>query len=139
MKKNKNEELELLSYQDIAELILKENKKGKTTIDLFTEISKKLKLSEKEVKSKIGDFYTALTFDKRFLILKDGKWDLRSNHLINIAIEEDDDEDLEENFEQDEIEIDEVEDDLDENSDDDVEDDGLEDLVIIDNEDLNEN
>lgn len=141
MTKNMKEELESLSYQDIADLILKEKKKGQTTLELFTNVCKKLKLSEQEIVDKIGDFYTALTFDKRFIILKNGKWDLRTNHLINIEIEDNEDEeeiDEENNSEENETD-DEVNDNIDENKDDDIEDDELEDLVIIDTEDLNEN
>lgn len=140
MRKNINEELELLSYQDIADLVLKEKKKGQTTLELFTNVCKKLKLSEKEISDKIGDFYTALTFDKRFVILKNGKWDLRSNHLINIEIEHDDEDEVdvdnkfEEDNSEDEIDIDNIDD-----TEDDIEEDELGDLVIIDTEDLNEN
>lgn len=138
MKKIKKEQLELLSYQDVAKLILEDKKKGETTLNLFTEICRQLGLSDEVLQDKIGDFYTALTIDQRFIILKDGKWDLKSNHSINIIIEDDDDaEEVEDNFEETD-ETDETED-IDVQPDDDFEENELEDLVVVDEEDLNEN
>lgn len=138
MKKLKKEDLELLSYQDIAELILKDKKKGESTIDLFTEICKLLGLSEEELKDRIGDFYTGLTIDQRFTIMKDGKWDLKSNHPVHVVVDYDDDnEEIEENFEEEPDENEPI--DIDTNEDDDIEEDELEDLVVLDEEDLTEN
>lgn len=88
------EELELLSYKDITAKLLEEKGAMKTT-DLFKEIVKLLDLSEKAYESKIGDYYTSLTIDKRFLSLPNGTWDLRSRHTsdkVIVAIDEEDDE-----------------------------------------------
>ena len=87
--------------------------------------------------SKIGDFYTSLTTDKRFILLDDGSWDLRSNHKAsNIIIEDDEDveepEDVYDDYEE------EKEEDL--YSDDSEEPEEVEEyknLVVIDEEDLN--
>ena len=78
LKNLKYEDLEVMSYSDIAELILKEN----ATADLFREICDLLKLPEKTFENKIGDFYTALTTDKRFILLETGNWDLKENHSV---------------------------------------------------------
>lgn len=88
-KKITKEELELMSYNDIAGLLLKDTPK-ETTLDLFTKIVDMLGLSKQTLESKIGEFYTALTNDKRFILLEDGTWDLKSNHkTLNYTIEED--------------------------------------------------
>ena len=82
MKNLKKEDLELMSYGDIAELILKDEVATKSTADLFSKICDVLELSKSTFENKIGDFYTALTTDKRFLLLEDGNWDLKSNHSV---------------------------------------------------------
>ena len=74
------EELELLSYTNIAKLYLEEKETTMNTAELFKEICNLLGYSDDEYASKIGDYYTTLTTDKRFLLLDDGKWDLRKNH-----------------------------------------------------------
>lgn len=82
MKLNKmsKEELELMPYTTIAELYLKENKTTKNTADLFKEVCKLLELSESEYMDKIADFFESLTTSKDFILLDNGKWDLKSNH-----------------------------------------------------------
>ena len=94
------EDLELLSNKDITNLLLEE--KGKqTTPDLFKKIIKLLELPESTFDQKIGDYYTSLTTDKRFILLEDGTWDLRSRHTSDKIIKVDEDED-EENEDEDE-------------------------------------
>lgn len=140
-KKLKKEELELMSYNDIANLLLNKET-GKTTLDLFTEITELLELPKQTIDNKIGEFYTALTNDKRFILTEDGKWDLRKNHKSkNLTIEEDledYDEDIED-YEEEEAENEENEDLY---SDDDDTPDVAEEyknLVIVDEEDLEQN
>ncbi len=135
------EELELMSYNDIAYLLLK-NEKEQSTADLFKRICNLLGLTKKEYENKIGGFYTSLTTDKRFILLDSGNWDLKENHSVkSLKIDEilDDIEDLEadEIFENEEEE-EEKEIMYDENPDDDNEDaaEDYKDLVIIDEEDL---
>ena len=128
----KKEELELLSFTDIAYEILKKDKTHKSTIELFKEIANLLELSEDEYANKIGDFYTTLTTDKRFYALNDGNWDLKERHSAKVIIDDDDDLD---------VEIDTNEDEEEENyeeTDDDYEDTGIEDLVVLDNEETEE-
>lgn len=137
IKKMSKEELETLSYNDIAFMLLKEEKE-QTTADLFKKIVDLLELGDKVYANKIGNFYTSLTTDKRFTLLETGKWDLQVNHPSNNIIVEEDDE-IEEIEEQDEEEYAEEKDEYyNENEDDDI-DEELEEyknLVIIDEEDL---
>ena len=144
--KMKKEELELLSNKDIAELILENSKRTLNTADLFRKIMKLLELPESTFEAKIADFYTALATDKRFILLDNGKWDLRSNHTSDKVIKVISDEDEEEEEEEDEKDEDDdsSDEDLDEDSYDDKEDDvyddetneELKDLVVIDEDEL---
>ena len=141
IKDMKKEELELLSYYDIAALLLKENKPMNTPT-LFKTICDLLGLSEDEYTNKIGEFYTSMTTDKRFILLDTAEWDLRDNHAVKITIDDDDDEE-ETDEEEIEEEIDEDEEDEEEDNDDeeldvDDDDDDLEDLSIVSEEDIEE-
>ena len=142
----KQEELELLTYTDLTELILKENKGSMNTANIFKKISELLSLTEEEYASKIGDFYTSLTTDKRFIFLEDSaEWDLRNRHTAQIVVTDDDDEDeesLDEEESEEEIEEENIEEDIDsvDSTDDDLDDDDdIGDLSIITDEELEEN
>ena len=97
-KKLTKEELELMSYNDIANILLKEKPK-QSTLDIFSKIVEMLELPKNVLENKIGEFYTALTNDKRFILLEDGKWDLKQNHKTENITLEDDLEDYEEELE----------------------------------------
>ena len=124
------EELELLSYTDIAYELLKLDKKPKTTPVLFGEVCKLLNIDEDTMFDLIGDFYTTLTTDKRFVLLDNAAWDLKEFHVIKPIVDEEDEEpegtedELVEEDEEDFDEIDEMDD--------------LEDLAIVSEEDLEE-
>lgn len=142
--KMKKEELELLSNKDIAALILEDSNKAFNTADLFKKIIKLLELPESSFEAKIADFYTALATDKRFILLDNGKWDLRNNHtsdkVLKIKIDEDEDEeDEEKEDEEEENSFDEIEednyDDTEEEYDEET-DEELKDLVVIDEDEL---
>ncbi len=150
MKLNKmpKDELESYSYIELAEMILKEDKKSETIVDIFKKICKLLDLSDEEYENKISDFYTSLTTDKTFILLDNGTWDLRDHHSSNVSLEEteDDEEDLSETEEEIEDEMDDMAPeeyhDMDDDSDiddpdieevDDIEED---DLTIIDEDEL---
>lgn len=137
LSKMKKEELELLSYTNIAKLYLEENKTTMNTADLFKEVCNLLELSENEYQDKIADFFQSLTTSKEFILLEDRKWDLKSNHKVKIVMD-----DLYEEKD-DEAEEFELEDELDEddefNSIDDEEDyaeDDLGDLTILNEDEL---
>ena len=138
--KLKKEELELLSNKDITNLLLEE-KGGQTTPDLFKKIIELLELPATTFDSKIGDYYTSLTTDKRFILLEDGTWDLRSRHTSDKIIKMDDDEEEDEELEEEEEEeaIEETDDfdsvDSDEDDINDDEDD-LKDLVVLDEDEI---
>lgn len=139
-------DLELLSYGDIAFLLVTENKKPMNTPTLFKKICSLLEYSDDEYTDKVGDFYTSLTNDKRFIMLDSAEWDLRDNHAVKISLADEDDEDEvevdeEELSEEDEIEMDESLDDdvdLEEPLDDEEleldDDDDIADLTVIDDE-----
>ena len=100
--KMKKEELELLSNKDIAELLLQNSKRTLNTADLFKKIMKLLELPDSVFEKKIADFYTSLATDKRFILLDNGKWDLRVNHTSDkvIKVTSDDEEEEEESEEE---------------------------------------
>ncbi len=139
IKKMTKEELELLSYKDIANLLIEE--KGKrNTLELFKEIVSLLELPTSILETKIGDFYTSLATDKRFVLL-DGTWDLRSRHTsdkVVIKVEEDEEE-IDDIKEEDLEEVEEEEEDFDTSEEEDAfddNDDELKDLVVLDEEEL---
>ncbi len=140
-KKLTKEELELMSYNDIANILLKENPK-QSTLDIFSKIVEMLELPKNVLENKIGEFYTALTNDKRFILLEDGKWDLKQNHKTeNITLEddlEDYEEDLEDYEEEPEIE---PEENYRDETDDDISDvtEEYKNLVIVNEAELEEN
>ena len=114
------------------------------TADLFKKIIKLLELPEKTFEDKIADYYTALATDKRFILLEDGSWDLRSRHTSDKVVkvtDEEEEEELDENKEElDNLdEENDDEDSYDDTDDDDSYDDTneeLKDLVIIDEDEL---
>ena len=143
--KMKKDELELLSNKDIAALILEDSNKTFNTADLFKKIIKLLELPESVFEAKIADFYTALSTDKRFILLDNGKWDLRSNHTSDKVLKlKMDDEDEDEDEEKEDDEEDNSYDDIEEDNYDDTEDEEydeetneeLKDLVVIDEDEL---
>lgn len=134
------EQLELLSYADIAYELIKNDKKAMATPVLFGEVCKLLEIGEDAMFDMIGDFYTTLTTDKRFILLDDAKWDLKEFHSVKTIVEEEDEEESVQ--EEDEVEIEGTEDDAvigdSEDYDDDADVDDLDDLSIVAEEDLEE-
>ena len=88
LSKMTKEEIELLSYTDIAKLFLEEKKTTLNTAELFKEVCNLLELSEGEYQDKIADFFQSLTTSKEFILLSDGKWDLKSKHSVKVAMDE---------------------------------------------------
>ena len=102
LNKMKKEELETLSYTDLTEMILKEEKKSLNTPIIFKKICTLLELTDDEYASQIGDFYTSLTTDKRFVLLDNACWDLRDRHKIDINLSEENEEEDDNDEEDDE-------------------------------------
>ena len=139
--KMSKDELELLSNKDITNLILEESKKPINTKNLFEKIIKLLELPESTLQNKIGDYYTALSTDKRFILLEDGCWDLRSRYTSDKVIKSTNDDEDEDEFEEepeeditDELEEDDYSDNDDSFGDD--TDDDYKDLVVMDEDEL---
>lgn len=129
------EELETMSFDDIAYIILKEKGKKMKINDIFKIICDTLNLGDSAFENQIGDFFALLATEKRFIQLEKGYWDLRENHTseINIKELEDEDDDIipEEEKDYEENEESDYYDDIDD-MDDDKEDDDYKDLVIVD-------
>lgn len=136
--KMSKEDLELLSFTDIAYEILKKEKTAKSTVEIFRTISELLELSEDEFAAKIGEFYTTLTTDKRFYALTDGNWDLKDRHSAKIVIDDEDEEDIDMDEVNDDDEDEDNNQDIDYDANEDYEDNDLEDLVVIDNDENEE-
>lgn len=140
LSKMTKEEIELLSYTDIAKLYLEENKKTLNTADLFKEVCNLLSLSEEEYQNKIADFFQSLTTSKEFILLEDGKWDLKSKHSVKVVMDElYEEKDEDEEDEEYELEPEEMTEEDEYNSIDDEEDyadDDLSDLTILNEDEL---
>lgn len=134
------EELELMSNKDITFYILEKSKKSINTADLYKKIIELLGLPKSSFDKKIGDYYMSLSTDKRFIMLEDGTWDLRSKHTSDKVvkyIENEEDEEEDEPVKEETQEI--IEDNYDDNDDENYEnttDEDLKDLVIIDEDEL---
>ena len=143
LNKMTKDELELLSYTKIAEMYLKENKTTMNTAELFKEICNLLGMSEAEYQEKIADFFESLTTSKEFILLNDGKWDLKANHSVKIDINdiyEESDESSENEEDEDELEdeYEDEDDNYDKPIEDDYNDDDLSDLTILDDSEIEE-
>jgi len=90
-----SEELEKMSHLDIAYNIIKSEKKVLNTLDLLKEVCNLLNYDNNVLENLIGDFYTSLNVDKRFILI-DGTWDISENHQVKIVIEDESDDELEE-------------------------------------------
>lgn len=140
LKKLTKDEIESMSYDDVAYLILKNKGKKIKLIDLFNQVCTLMNLDQSVKDEYVSEFFTLLSTDKRFISLDKGYWDLRENHTSKIELstdEEDEDETVETIASDDESEEDEDDDEnvfIDETKDieDDEEDDEYKDLVIVD-------
>lgn len=137
LKEYTKEELDNMSYDDLAYIILQENGKKMKLMDIFKKIAKLLNMTDAEVENRIADFFEVMSTNKQFVMLDKGYWDLSRKHMKNVVIEDED-----EIEEESEDILDDIEDEIEEEKDiyydadeDDVDDDDeLNDLVIIDEE-----
>ena len=136
LKSISKEEIETLSFDDLAYIILKEKGKKMKTAEMFKIICELQNLDEKAYENQIADFFTLLATEKRFIQLDKGCWDLKENH--SIKIEQEEDEDLEEEIIHNEVDEEQEDNYLDETKDidDDEPEDDLKDLVVIDENEL---
>ena len=139
LKDYSKEELEAMSYDDIAFMVLTESKKQMKVNELFKEVCNLLEVSEDEFVNKLPAFFVVLSTDHRFIMLENGLWDLKTKHSTKVVIDNDDEDEIETEDIDQEIEepIEEDEDIYNENEDDEIDDDDddLKDLVIIDDDD----
>lgn len=141
LKDMSEEELYALSYDEIAYLILTEAGKKMKLLDLFKKVCKLLGDDFEEKQDKIGDFFEILSVNKKFVLLKNGFWDIATRHKQDIVVEDEDEISSEETEDEEEVIEEEIEDeeedifyDSDNLEDDDIEEDELKDLVIVDEE-----
>lgn len=130
-------EIDGLIFADLAHMVLSE--KGElNTAKLYRYITDLKKMSDDEYEDTIADFFAILSTDKRFILLENGIWGLKCNHLSRNQIHE---EELDDSEVIDEENEDETEDENEEDielleDDDDFEENDMADLVIIDEEEL---
>lgn len=135
MKKFTDEELEQMSYDDVAYELLKEHGQKMKIMDLFNQVAKILHLSPSDAEKRVSDFFELISTDKRFIMLENGYWDLRINHSHKVVIDPDDDDFIEE------VDIESLEEELPEEEvdpDEDPDDDDLQDLVVVNEDELDE-
>lgn len=139
LKNISKDELETMSYDEIAYLVLENNGKKMKLFDLFKKVCKLLDLPEETIEERIADFFELLSINKKFVLLPNGYWDLAVNHVQDIVVEDEEEDEtfVSEELEDDDSSLEETEDDEDIFYDNDVEDndedeDDLKDLVIID-------
>ena len=130
-------ELEAMSYDDIALMILTESGRQMKINELFKEVCDLLGLTENEFVDKLPAFFEVLSTDHRFIMLENGLWDLKTKHSTKVVFDtdEDDEEEIDEEIEELEEENEEEEKDIyaeEDETDDLSDDDDLKDLVIID-------
>lgn len=137
LKNMSKEEIELLSYTDLTYLMLKEEK-SMTTPVVFKRICDMLSFSEDEYMNKIGDYYTSLTLDKRFVLLENNEWDIRDRHSVELIVDDEDEEIIEEDEEESEVLDEEQDENIDEDNmeDDLVDDDDMDDLTILNDDEM---
>ena len=104
------------------------------TADLFKEVCNLLGLSDSVYQNQIADFFQSLTTSKEFILLNNGKWDLKINHSVKVDMDDIYEDKEEENDE----EVDKYNS-LDNEDDDDFDtDDELNDLTIVSEDELDE-
>ena len=138
-----DEQLETMSYGDVAKFILENSNKPLTIQDLFKEVIRIMGLPESDFDDHIFDFFKLLSNDHNFIMLEKGMWDLTIRHQSKISISKESSIDDEEETEEDDEEVEEEVDDLEVNYDDDTldddeEDDDYKDLVIVNDEEIDQ-
>ena len=115
-------------------MILKEAGSKMKINDLFKKVCEILDLDDNVFETQIAAFFELISTEKRFLMLENGFWDLRENHIQKVVIDDDEEEDM--FIETSDDEEEEEEEIFDDNSeDDDIMEDDLKDLAVIDPED----
>lgn len=82
------EEIDEMSLIELAYELLVEKKQAVFFKDILDEISKLAGLTDKQVKTKIAQFYTELNIDGRFLAIGENQWGLRVWYPVDQVVEE---------------------------------------------------
>ncbi|MCM3586848.1 DNA-directed RNA polymerase subunit delta [Mesobacillus maritimus] len=82
------EELNEMSWIEIAYQILLEKKQAVSFAELVAEVKKVLELGEDDATEKVVQFYTDLNIDGRYLGLGDNRWGLRAWYPVDQAEED---------------------------------------------------
>lgn len=129
------EELEMMGYAELAEIVLNESKKKMKIADIFKKICKALGLSDAEYEDRISEFFEIVSTNKLFTILPQGYCDLKTRHNTKVIMDDEEEEIvIDEDIENDEVEEEEENEDIfyDDTEDDDIPDDDLQDFVVVD-------
>lgn len=129
------EELEMMGYAELAEIVLNESKKKMKIADIFKKICKALGLTDAEYEDRISEFFEIVSTNKLFTILPQGYCDLKTRHNTKVIMDDDEEEIVvDEEVENDEVENEEETEDIfyDDTEDDDIPDDDLQDFVVVD-------
>jgi DNA-directed RNA polymerase subunit delta len=82
------EELQEMSFIDIAYELLKGTKQQVSFTDIINEYKTRLEVSDEEIRSRIAQFYTDLNLDGRFIAMGENRWGLRSWYPVDTMEEE---------------------------------------------------
>ena len=82
------DELELMSYDDIALIVLQESGKKMTLKDIFKKICEALELPDSVYEEELIAFFEKMSINKKFVMLENGYWDLQSRHNLNMVVED---------------------------------------------------
>lgn len=129
------EELEMMGYAELAEIVLNESKKKMKIADIFKKICKALGLTDAEYEDRISEFFEIVSTNKLFTILPQGYCDLKTRHNTKVIMDDDEEEIVVDEEVEDEVpEEDEDNEDIfyDDTEDDDIPDDDLQDFVVVD-------
>ena len=129
------EELEMMGYAELAEIVLNESKKKMKIADIFKKICKALGLTDAEYEDRISEFFEIVSTNKLFTILPQGYCDLKTRHNTKVIMDDEEEEIvIDEDIENEEIEDEEETEDIfyDDTEDDDIPDDDLQDFVVVD-------
>jgi DNA-directed RNA polymerase subunit delta len=82
------EELQEMSLIELAYELLANRKQAISFKEIMDEVAKLKGLTEKNMKTKIAQFYTDLNIDGRFLAIGDNQWGLRIWYPVDQVVEE---------------------------------------------------
>ncbi|WP_366141314.1 DNA-directed RNA polymerase subunit delta [uncultured Rossellomorea sp.] len=88
LKQLSKEELRQTSFIELAHEILVEKKQAMAFEEVVKEIKGLLEISDKEVRSRLLQFYTDLNIDGRFIAMGDNRWGLREWYPVDQIEEE---------------------------------------------------